>query len=318
LIAPHLIKNEYKLIKTIKGSSMMAHYKDAIDDIWITMDKVVNGSIPIKDRCRPFYPKPYREMFCPDAPNCELECQKCYELEKLNTYWDGFDISFPTGRVNNVIVFDIDPRNIPGFTDMKSFIDSMKLRKKNLPKTWISRTPRNGLHFYYRSSIRMSKNDTLVKGCDILGDGFCSKLPPSKREGIGSYEWLSGCSPDEIKLADAPEWMTCGAILNNQKIISNTYKPTYSFPEDHEVTRNKVKAELNRVPVTAFKGGEEGHRAWLTIGSCLCQQDIGMEDLFLEWCQRDSKNMLNKKQLQWMKKQTGSKIGLFFEIMKNK
>ena len=57
------------------------------------------------------------------------------------------------------------------------------------PADWIAPTNKTSIHI------------------DIRGQGGFAMMPPSRHESGRDYEWMAGCAPWEIPIADAPEWL---------------------------------------------------------------------------------------------------------------
>jgi len=323
MIGSYLMKNNLKLLKVIKGTKSTCTPRDAIDGIAVTRDVMTigtNGVPMIKNihRARPYYAKGYESSFCDEAPNCDLECLKCYQADNDSRYWDGFDIGFPTGAVNNILVFDIDPRNIPGFKDLKTTMNKLELAYGPLPKTWTVDTPSGGLHLYYKCNVKFAK-DTTIPGIDILGTGFWVKLPPYTNKAGIAYKWKY--APGMVELADCPVWLRNRVSLNKVRLADKSKLSPIprEFTSSDSETRELIRKKLAMMPISLFRHGEQAHERWVRIGQILCSHKnshLGTEDLFLEWCRTDSEGELSQSQLQHFRNGEHSHIGGFFNIVK--
>ncbi|NNM84960.1 MAG: hypothetical protein HKL96_04270 [Phycisphaerales bacterium] len=108
------------------------------------------------------------------------------------------NIGIVTGA--GLVALDMDGADIPD-----------KFRKKfgQLPATVAASTPRGGFHYYFRvpagREVRNSASKIMDK-VDVRGDGGYVMCHPSIVNGK-KYEWVPGCSPDEIEIAEAPSWL---------------------------------------------------------------------------------------------------------------
>jgi KaiC/GvpD/RAD55 family RecA-like ATPase len=141
-------------------------------------------------------------------------------LPDIDRWWESTPragIGLPTGKVNGLVVIDLDPRNaeLPTHTDPDGRVHTQSVWewaeddvfKGTLPETWVVETPGGGLHFYFRHP-----GDRLLpgvkgwaRGVDVKSDGGYVCAPPSVHPNGGEYEW--GVKPDDAPLADLPEWI---------------------------------------------------------------------------------------------------------------
>lgn len=139
-------------------------------------------------------------------------------IRKWLSRWPDANPAVITGRVSGVIVLDADGMAA------KATLDGMG----GVPATWTARTP-NGHHYYFRyprypryllqnpgnpgNARRRIKNFVKkLPGLDLRADGGYVIAPGSIHPGGGAYAWESGLSPDDVPLADPPDWLT--AILD--------------------------------------------------------------------------------------------------------
>ena len=75
--------------------------------------------------------------------------------------------------------------------------------------TVMSRTPRGGLHIYYRTHEPLKNKVGILPNVDVRGDGGQIVFPGSVNSATGAaYEWVDGHGPRDIKLAPLPKWVT--------------------------------------------------------------------------------------------------------------
>jgi hypothetical protein len=107
----------------------------------------------------------------------------------------------PTGERSDIWVLDVDldaEKGIDGPAELR------ELEKKHgpLPATTTVRTPRGGLHVYFRHAEGVTNSPgRLPLGIDVRGEGGYVLLPPSETQD-GPYE-----VEHRAKVAEAPEWL---------------------------------------------------------------------------------------------------------------
>jgi len=104
---------------------------------------------------------------------------------------------------SGIFVLDVDVRN-----DAKGMESLAALEEQygSFPRTWVSRTPSGGLHYWFRGHGRNSVSSAaLGPNLDTRGDGGYIVVPPSIADSGEAYTWVH--SPDSVALADTPEWL---------------------------------------------------------------------------------------------------------------
>ena len=127
---------------------------------------------------------------------------------QIESWWSQFRgtpmIGMPTGRINGIIVLDVD-RHSEGGVDGIDTLQGLLDAGKELPDTLTVATPSFGLHFYYRYpkgvDIRNSAS-RIGPGLDIRGNGGFVVAPGSRRFDGRRYEVFSG-----VPIAEAPQWL---------------------------------------------------------------------------------------------------------------
>jgi hypothetical protein len=119
--------------------------------------------------------------------------------EQIVALWKKYPhagIGVITGRVSNVIIFDVDTKH------------GRSLGEFVIPPTAVSKTQHGGNHAFFKHPgfhVRGSNGKLYGEGVDVKGDNNYAILPPTKGE-AGSYTWLNEPStPDDIE--DTPEWL---------------------------------------------------------------------------------------------------------------
>ncbi|MCA3083124.1 MAG: bifunctional DNA primase/polymerase [Rhodocyclaceae bacterium] len=128
------------------------------------------------------------------------------------------NIGIATGRLSGFWVLDVDnhgDENQNGFIKLKALTEA----NGELPDTVTAKSPRGGLHYYFKVPEDFdisSKAGILGAGLDSRSSGGYIVAPPSIRTDRDNirYAWEPGKSPEEIEVADTPEWML--TILREQ------------------------------------------------------------------------------------------------------
>jgi len=108
------------------------------------------------------------------------------------------NIGMPTGSANKIVVLDVDPRN--GGTE--SFYRLNEDYEK-LPDTLTQKTGGGGFHYVFQCPAGVIIKNGHIEGypgLDIKGEGGYIVVPPSRTEGV--YTW-----DKKAKRAPVPDWL---------------------------------------------------------------------------------------------------------------
>ncbi|WP_179104336.1 bifunctional DNA primase/polymerase [Virgibacillus proomii] len=112
-------------------------------------------------------------------------------------------IGLPTGKINNLVVLDVDPRN-NGIYSLDRLIDEYE----PFPYTVECLTGGGGNHYYFRYDERIKKSHIPgFEGIDIQSDGKYVVLPPSTHPSGRKYYWEESSKPVVNPIADMPNWL---------------------------------------------------------------------------------------------------------------
>ena len=115
--------------------------------------------------------------------------------------WPAANVSIATGALSGVVVVDLDR----GHSDGVDGAASIRRAGLDLPETRSVRTPRGGIHAYYRHpGGRLPCVTDLLPGVDLKGDGGLAMAPPSSRPD-GAYAGIP--ETRGLPLADLPGWV---------------------------------------------------------------------------------------------------------------
>lgn len=86
-----------------------------------------------------------------------------------------------------------------------------ELERQNspLPTTVMAITGGGGRHLIFKIPANMSMkcHVGIFEGIDIRGDDGYIIAPPSMHSSRNRYEWVPGCAPGEVDIADCPPWL---------------------------------------------------------------------------------------------------------------
>lgn len=115
------------------------------------------------------------------------------------------NIGIATGEPSRIWVLDIDPRH-GGLESLRALEDEYG----PLPTTVTVATPSGGKHLcfaYSKEQGDVRNRAGVLPGIDVRGDdGYVAGVGSVHPNG-GIYYYAEGCSPDEVPLAPAPEWL---------------------------------------------------------------------------------------------------------------
>lgn len=172
----------------------------------------------------------------------------------------GINVGIVTGPDTGLVVLDIDGPE--GFANLK------KLEAENapLPETIRVVTGSGGLHYYWRSPpgvTILNSVSRIAPKIDFRGQHGQCLAPPSKHKSGGFYEWAEGHSPNDLPLADMPDWLIKLAIEGGEKEAAASAKPGKA-----KKTSTKSRAGKSRAEGTGWRrflaeiGDHEGGRGF--------------------------------------------------------
>ena len=169
------------------------------------------------------------------------------EKRLARIWWErhpGRGIALATGEPAGVWVLDVDGKG--GRASFRTLVGS----HGDLPLTPTSRTGGGGWHLLFRMpadrDIRNSAGQ-VGTGIDVRGTGGCIILPPSGHASGRRYAWARGRSPDELGMADAPEWLL-DLVARRREEPEST--PMHDAPRGSRYVRAAIERECMDVART--------------------------------------------------------------------
>lgn len=154
-----------------------------------------------------------------------------------------------TGDISKLVVLDFDLHD-EGKNGLENFKEFLNYNHVELPKTMVIKTPRNGLHYYYRLPSEwigklFKKNVKGLEGVDFQTTGAYVVAEGSTVPN-GTYERISG---DIYEIPYCPEWLL-KLYFNNEAMTMNKVR--------------KLNALGKFIENVALGQDEGGRNVWLT------------------------------------------------------
>jgi len=126
-------------------------------------------------------------------------------IKKWWTRWPDANVGIATGTVSGLIVLDVDLH--PG-CDGNETLKDLEAQNGRLTGTVESITGGGGRHILFSHPGCEVRNKTgFAPGLDIRADGGYIVAPPSMHGSGKEYEWEASSHPDNVPLAEIPEWL---------------------------------------------------------------------------------------------------------------
>ena len=127
--------------------------------------------------------------------------------DRIREMWSEYphaNIGIKTGIESNNVVLDIDPRH-GGDESLRE----LEAEHGKLPDTVESLTGGGGRHIIlgHPRGYISNRQNFLLSGIDIRGDGGFIVAPGSIHLSGNTYEWDVMCHPEDVPLADMPSWL---------------------------------------------------------------------------------------------------------------
>lgn len=155
------------------------------------------------------------------------------EIEEWLQKWPNLNIGLVLGEASGIVGIDID--------GSQAIERLQEISNGDIPETWMFKTPGSevGRRILFRRPDGFDKackwNDKLEgkhSELALIGDGQQTILPPSTHQNGGVYKWIKGSTPDEVDLAEAPEWMhSLMSVKRKAKASKTAEKPSVEVKE---------------------------------------------------------------------------------------
>ena len=197
-----------------------------------------------------------------------------------------------TGKVNNIIVIDID--------NVKHWEKLLQEQNKKEPKTVKATSGNGGIHLYFKYDEEISnvKSTDHVFGkdydIDIRTNGGCIIAPPSKyynenQKKEVKYEWVTSILDKEP--IEIPDWMKTLLLNKKEKINEETNEIEINFDYDEDEIEKLVSMlNVNR---------SENYNDWINVGLCLYNINKNYLYIWKEFSKKSKKYDKNESKEKW-------------------
>ena len=149
------------------------------------------------------------------------------EIRRDFARWPLANVGIPTGAENGIWVLEADTpqgHEVDGIASLRQ----LEAQYGPLPDTLRAVSPSGSLHWYFKwpvgNDIRNSASK-IAPGIDVRGEGGMVLAPPSVKEGVGAYSWVSN-----VPIVDAPDWLVALAVAATAAPRDKTTPPLPARP----------------------------------------------------------------------------------------
>jgi hypothetical protein len=124
---------------------------------------------------------------------------------KINQWWSNWSISnigIATGKINGIVVLDIDPRN-----DGNQSFEELISEYGQLPETVEAASGGGGQHILFKYPGSFNITNFILPGIDFKTDGGYIVGAPSYHKSGFEYKWKMSAHPCRVAMAECPEWL---------------------------------------------------------------------------------------------------------------
>lgn len=180
------------------------------------------------------------------------------DMDKVIAWWSGQYAGKNIGIVtSNFWALDIDA-GADGFVSL----DKLENEYELLPDTVTVNTGGGGVHKYFRQSDNPIKNRTgVLPRIDVRGVGGQVIAPPSLHASGNRYEFQPNYEPDNVAIAEAPDWLI-GFVSTNKPFQSSEHSIPFMF-QDTDLTQGQVQDMLS------FIDPDLPYDEWIAVGMAL-------------------------------------------------
>ena len=173
------------------------------------------------------------------------------------------------------LVVDVDPRN-----NGESLLREWEREHGPLPPTWTVATGGGGWHYYYKITEKLGSRKFSSRGIEVQGYGSYVLAPTSWHVSGKQYEWDDAGHPDDVPLADAPDWLV---EMCRKKDIDTSKEDVQQI--NYTEFKN-VLAYLQEINPDCV------YSEWIAIGMALHSTGYGRDafNAWQEWSRRGKKH----------------------------
>lgn len=186
--------------------------------------------------------------------------------QRRTSVHDGLNIGLVTGPDTGLVVLDIDG------TEGLASVAALEEQYGPLPETIAVTTGSGGRHCYFLAPTGetiLNSASKIAPKVDFRGEHGFVVAPPSKHISGGSYRWAEGNSPDDLPLAEMPEWLIKLALEGGEKEAGGKPGKRVAKPsgkkqraDSRKATSGSGRVEGGWRGYLTYVGDHEGGRAF--------------------------------------------------------
>jgi hypothetical protein len=196
----------------------------------------------------------------------------------------GANIGIVTGTSSGVMVLDVDMKED---ANGKDELKKLCAQHRKLPETVWAKTPRGGIHIYFRAPTTArirSRTNFPCPALDVRANGGYVLAPPSIVD-QGTYDY--GKRRNGYGIAGCPGWLV--EILADKE--SKTYEPRPYTPSSHREIDKLIDA-LQTIPSTDY-------HTWVRVGMAIHSVEPNDQGLSIFDSWSSSGPGYNPKEVRW-------------------
>jgi hypothetical protein len=223
----------------------------------------------------------------------ERNCHTVDEFIEKAAEWNWWPpaVGVLLGEVSNLLQIDLDEPGANG-ERAASFLRETGHSLEDLPETITVTSGREGRRSYLCSvpdqtwwhalRKRVPFKDGDVTLWEIRGNRHMAVILGAHPD-TGGYSWWPGCSPEEVDLADAPDWiLETLAHREDPAAVHHTVSSDGTIAEFRRPTADDAAyavEALEFIPSEEFQSYDD----WLKVGMALFSADPGLLDAWIAW-----------------------------------
>jgi hypothetical protein len=182
------------------------------------------------------------------------------QIERWWSRWPDASIGIATGRRAGFVALDVDDRHGGG-----DALHELERLNGELPRSPESLTGGGGRHVLLAIPNNVtipSSEGKIAAGLDVRGDGGLIVAPPSIHISGRAYTWDVSAHPDDVPIADMPDWLAARAVADTRRRRSAHLTP----PGRKQRARDHAGRSIpvGKRNLTLFRRAGAMHRAGLS------------------------------------------------------
>lgn len=179
------------------------------------------------------------------------------EVAKWFKDWPEANIGVITGKISNLVVFDLDSPKAFIYTKEKGgFPETVKVSTGKGEHVWAQYPG-----FYIKPDVNKQLD------MDIRGDGGFVVAPPSFHGSGNQYQWFENRSISDLEIAPCSEWMK--EYLQKNATGKKKHKPAKTKPPNKTISKNTQNSDIAEIVKNGCQQGNRNQTAAVLAGSLI-------------------------------------------------